>query len=107
MLTLSDLRHRISICREIETSDDCGGYLITFEPFLEVWAEIKPIDSSEMLFYMKKSIETTHKILLRYNDAIKKGQKILFKNRSFTVKSVTTPNEIPDIMEILALELQI
>jgi hypothetical protein len=62
------LNRRIDICKPIQTADSDGGFELTFEVVVSVWANIKPVSAnpfSRWIRGMQVNENPTHTFMIR------------------------------------------
>jgi len=112
--TCSRLRHRMVLQQEVQTSDMAGGYIRSWQDIASLWAEIIPLGGSDSRLNTTASKEifaagqlqsqVSHKILLRYREAVTPAMRLLLEQRVFNIRSVITPFEKKEHLELLVQE---
>ncbi len=102
--TSSRLRHRLTLQQEDTTEDGAGGYARSWQDIADVWAEIIPLSGKELLFAGQLQAEVTHRILIRYRDAVHAGQRLVFDGRVFNIHAVMNIRENDDLLELTVAE---
>lgn len=67
----SKAKHRITIQKPTESTDIYGGRTVTWADVGTFWAEINPISSREVYVQQTTQSRTTHKMIIRYQAALK------------------------------------
>jgi SPP1 family predicted phage head-tail adaptor len=101
------LRHRIDIQVQTPTNDGMGGQSLSWASvsgMSTVPASVWPLSSNERLESMKKELEVTHKIRIRYRSGITSKNRIVFGSRVFDIISFLNVSEKNRYIDILALE---
>jgi len=101
------LRHKISIQEQTDTSDGMGGFSTSWSDITgmeSVQAAIWPLSSKESLDSMKLELSVTHKIRIRYRSGITAKNRIAFGARIFNIISLTNHDERDISWDILATE---
>ena len=83
-----NLRHRVSIQRQAETTDGMGGFSLIWSAISgmsAVPAAIWPLSSKEQLDSMKLESVATHRIRIRYRSGITSKDRIVFGSRVFNI----------------------
>jgi SPP1 family predicted phage head-tail adaptor len=99
----SRLRQKLTLQKEIQTSDTAGGYTRTWEDVADVWAEIEPIAAREKFIAMQMESEITHRMHLRARTGVDASQRLSGDGRVFYIRSVT-PIERNSLLELLVEE---
>ena len=101
-----DLRHRIIIQPNTNTSDGMGGMTTTYpeKDWIRVWAAIWPVSATEQLATMKEIMIISHRIRIRYRSGIKPRWRIRFSDRYFNIVSIINPNEKNELLDLMCKE---
>jgi SPP1 family predicted phage head-tail adaptor len=100
------LTHLIEIQSPVETTDDAGGPIPTWDestPFAQLYASIQPLRGREILALGPEAV-TTHKITTRHCAGITTDMRIKFGERYFAIESVINVDEADVMLEIMAFE---
>jgi len=89
----SKARNRITIQSPSDSGDSYGGRTASFSTQSTVWAQITPVSSREMFGQGAIQSKVTHKILIRYQAALKdvktsSDYRISFDGRFFGVLGI-------------------
>ena len=104
-MRVGELRHRVSIQTQVETSDGMGGSVISWsDVYNDVPAAIWPLSANERLDSMKLELQTTHKIRIRYLSGLTADNRIVFGSRTFNIISIINADERNRQLDILATE---
>ena len=107
MIRSGNLRHRIDIQEQTETSDGMGGSSLSWASVSgmdSVPAAIWPTSSKERLDAMKQELQVTHKIRIRYRAGLTSKNRIVFGSRVFNIISIINADEKGRQIDILAIE---
>ena len=88
MIRAGNLRHRVSIQVQTDTTDGMGGFSLAWAAITgmaSVPAAIWPLSSKEQLDAMKLESVATHKIRIRYRSGITPKNRIVFGSRTFNI----------------------
>ena len=100
----SRLRHRITVEEPVYTADTGGGYSIAWNLKTDLWAEIttKKADAN----FAEDKIQKTERIIatIRYRDDITNKMRLKYEGSVFAIKNIINPNELDEILEIIADE---
>jgi SPP1 family predicted phage head-tail adaptor len=102
--TCSRLRQRVTLQEETQTSDGAGGYVRGWQDIADLWAEIISLNGKEKLFAGQLQSQVSHKILLRYRNDVRAGQRLLLENRAFNIRYLFNVDEQNETIELLAEE---
>lgn len=102
------LRYRILIEKEVEISDNAGGYSASWISVANIWAAIKPVSnrvfSSENNFAMQLENSSSFVFTIRYLEGINSKMRISYNGRLFNIKRVVNVDEESAWIEFLAVE---
>lgn len=65
-----ELRHRVTIQRRIDTTNDRGGPVETYEDWFESWAEVRDLTPREQFQAQQVGAEITKKVRIRYRPGL-------------------------------------
>ena len=102
-----NLRHKIAIQEQTDTSDGMGGFSLSWSNvsgMATVPAAIWPLKSKERLDAMKQELQTTHKIRNRYRSGITSKMRAVFVSKTFNIISLINVYEKNKILDMLCLE---
>lgn len=85
--------HRITLQKSVQTTDNFGDTITTYENISSVWAIIKPNNIEQNFARLKADVETTHIITIKYFKEASQCKRILYKSRIFNVLTTMCPNE--------------
>jgi SPP1 family predicted phage head-tail adaptor len=88
-----DLRHRITIEQVIETTDANGTITEEWITFATRWASVEPLEGRELFEAHQVNAEVSHRIRLWWLHGVIPKMRMKFRNRIFTIDSVTNPAE--------------
>lgn len=109
----SRLRHRLVLQQEVLTPDESGGFTRSWQDVAALWAEIVPLGGSdsrnigatkETFAAGQMQAQVSHRILLRYREAVTPAMRLLFDGRMFNIRSVISPAEGREHLELLVQE---
>jgi len=87
-LRAGNLRHRVAIQEQADTTDGMGGFSVVWSDVSgmgSVPAAIWPLSSKEQLDAMKLESVATNKIRIRYRAGITSKNRIVFGSRVFNI----------------------
>jgi len=92
-MKIGKLRNKITIQKPIETTNDEGEIIQTWEEFATVWAEINPLIGREYWASKQTTSEVTGKIRIRYIAGITPKMRVKFGERIFNIEGLINPDE--------------
>jgi len=92
-VAIGDLRNRVAIERAVRTSDGGGGFAVTWELVVEVWAAIIARGAGEALELDRVAGTATHDIWIRYRTGILPEMRMRMGGREFDIRGVIDPDE--------------
>jgi SPP1 family predicted phage head-tail adaptor len=101
------LNKRIIIQFKTTISDGFGGYNEVWNDLKTLWAEIKPISSTDTFEANKIEEKISHIITIRYYSLLTTQCRIRYCERIFNIIGIINPLESNDIMKIEAEEMLI
>lgn len=99
-----DLRHKITIQSPTETSDGMGGMTTTWSTFKTVRAAIWPLKGAEYIATMQTTSEISHKVRIRYLEALTPKHRIKWGDRYFDIEAIINPDERNIYFEMMCKE---
>lgn len=102
--TTSRLRHKMSLQDEIKTPDGAGGFTRSWKTVADIWAEITPLSGRETFFASRLQSAVSHKIAIRYRKGISAGQRLVYDNRLFNIRSISNEQANNEVIELLVEE---
>jgi len=95
---------QLSIENLVKIPDECGGFIKQYVIDGAVWAHLCPENTSLRIFGEQELQETSHKILMRFRNGIKRGTRFLTGSRKFEVVSVRDVDESRRYLECMVIE---
>ena len=93
VVEIRELNQRITIQREVRTSDGQGGFSVAWEDVPPVvWAKIKPKKAREGYTTDQLKEISDHEITIRYRGDVTAEMRILWGNRTFQIKGKLRPD---------------
>jgi len=86
-------RHYITIQQPVETIDDVGQTVTSWEDYKTVWAQIQPLKGREYWQSQQVNAEVTHRITIRYLEGINSKMRVKFGDRYFEIEPPINPDE--------------
>lgn len=101
--SIGQMKHLITILKQIRISDDQGGYKEMWQNAGIVWASIEPVSGKEYYEAMQLTNDITHKVRMRYT-SITPHNRIKYNNRIFEIIAVIDINMEHKELEVLCRE---
>lgn len=102
-VSISEMRHRVTILRPGKTTDSEGNIITTALPEqFTVWAKVLPAASKISDGYMERVNEVSYKIVIRYRSDISVEDKVLWEGK--TLVQTAPPYLMDGIKKYLVLE---
>lgn len=100
-----DLRHRITIQQLIETRNELGEVVQSWQDFATVWAAIEPLRGREYFDSQQINAEVTTRIRIRYRPGIKPKMRAVYGTRIFDIQSVIDIEERHQEIHLMCKEV--
>lgn len=101
---LGNLKSKISIMRNANVSDGCGGYMDEWNPIKECRASIKPLRANEVYKAQQIQQETTHNIIIRYFEGLQNSDIIKHKEKKYEISSIINVDNESKFYELICVE---
>ena len=98
------LRHWVTFQEPVETQNDYGEPVTTWQGVLSCRASIEPLSAREFFAAQQTKADVTHKVRLRYVAGIVPTMRLLFGSRVFHCSSVLNRDERGIELELLCKE---
>lgn len=99
------LRHRIELHSAASARDSYGQPVETFTKYADAWASIVPMTGREQVQNEQVKGDLTHKVLIRYNAAVNRTDRVIFGIRTLEIVYVINIEERGRYMELQCKEL--
>lgn len=73
--------------------DDIGGYSENWQEVGLIWGQIRRLTSSSRFLAQRWHPETTHRIIVRFNETIRAGMRLRKDNRIFYIDAIQDADE--------------
>ena len=84
-VSMSELRHRITILRPVMDTDDEGNILSSsVQAFAQAWALVLPFAAKISDGYAEKVQEVDHRVVIRYRADVRVTDRIRWGNKTLT-----------------------
>ena len=84
------LRHLVSLEKYVETFDEFGEPVKTYQEFMKAWAEIRPLLGQEHFNEKEYHSEQTHRIQVRYRPGMEQTMRFVYRGRKFELVGPTS-----------------
>ena len=105
-MNIGDMRHRITILKPVNATDDNGFETETYENFKTVWASISNLHGREYFEAATSNAEKTVKFTIRYIDGIDNSMRISFGGKQYEITFIDNIKYENRFIEIRALEVE-
>ena len=99
-------KKRVTIQNVTRVQDGQGGYTETWADTATVWCSIEPVKAYERYQSMQLAAPVSHKVVMRYTDAVTSTSRLTFGDRVFNVKEVINRNEVGRFIDIRSIEIE-
>lgn len=101
---IGKLKKRATLRYYTTVSDGMGGSLATWQDGAQIWCDVTPLSANEILQFGAVNSTITHKVVMRFNNAVTHENKLMLDGRIFSIGSVINAGEEGYITELLAYE---
>ena len=102
---IGDLRHRITLQKQVITINENGFEVKTWQDYRTVWAAASNLHGREYYAAAAVQAENTVKFTIRYLEGLGTTMRILFQGRQYNIISIDNIKYQNRYMEIKALEM--
>lgn len=100
------MNRRVTIQTATRSAPDGGGGFVPGEPTeKETWAKVEPLEGDEQIQAMQTGMKRPHRFTVRYRPDLLPTSGVVYKGRTFDVKSVVDTAESHEELVILADEV--
>lgn len=93
-MRVGKMRRQITIQSVTSVSDGMGGTTDTpVDVATNIWAEVEPLEGSELLRAQQTGMQRPHTFTIRYRPDVRGSQTVLYASRTFDIKSIQDPEE--------------
>jgi len=103
-MRIGDLSRRIELQSPVETSDNMGGFTVSWNSEGIVWAAVWPVSATERIQANAPTMVISHRIRIRYRSDIKPDWRLKFGNRYLSVVSIVNANESDRQLDLMCRE---
>jgi SPP1 family predicted phage head-tail adaptor len=99
------MRERVTIKSPTEVRSRSGETTLNWDTSLAtVWASVEGLSSRDILQAQQANVIATHRIRIRHRDDVTHTHRIIWRNRTMEIASVTERSH-REVLELLAREL--
>lgn len=98
------LRTELVLQSATESADGCGGFVVTWNSIAIVWASIEATSPRAERFAGREIEEASHRIVLRFRDDIRRGQRLIRSNTNYLIQFVSDLDGTGRYLSCLVLE---
>lgn len=91
-MKIGELRHRITLQKQINVQNDYGATVTQWQTVATVWAEIKPISGREYFSAQQVQSEITTQIWIRYRNDVVPTMRVAHNGKYYEIISVLNHN---------------
>ena len=99
------LNKRVNICTKENIADGLGGFGEGYRTLNTVWANIRPVGGKEYAESKSLQAEITHKITMRYTEAVNRTHTLMQGNRKFEIQYIININDEYKYIQLHVLEV--
>ena len=104
MIHSGRLRHRVTIQQQSISRDSHGQKIMSWTDYKTVYAAVEPLQGREFFSSDAINSEVTTRIRIRWTSGIDTTMRVSFDSRIYNIKSVITPKEIHEEMQLMCKE---
>ena len=105
MVTIGQLRHRVTLQQPSIAGDGMGGGARTWTDVATVWASVEPLRGSSFWQAQQTQTKTTHVITIRYRPGVTTDYRVAFAGRHFSIDVIQNPSEANRYLLLYCTEL--
>jgi SPP1 family predicted phage head-tail adaptor len=104
-VNIGKMRERVTIKSPTEVRSRSGETKLDWDTTLAtVWASVEGLSSRDIMQAQQANVIATHRIRIRHRDDVTHTHRIVWRNRTMEIASVTDRME-RQVLEVLAREL--
>lgn len=105
MIDIGKMKERVTIKSPREVRSRSGETTLNWgRTIATVWASVDGLSSRDIIQAQQANVVATHRIRIRFRDDVKHTHRVIWRNRTMEVASVTERND-RQVLELLAREL--
>jgi SPP1 family predicted phage head-tail adaptor len=103
-LDIGKMRERVTIQSPSEVRGRSGQTTLEWSNLVAVWASVEGLSSRDIMQAQQANVMATHRIRIRHRDDVTHTHRIVWRNRTMEIASVTDRMG-REVLEVLAREL--
>ena len=105
MIDIGKMKERVTIKSPREVRSRSGETTLNWDTTVAtVWASVDGLSSRDIIQAQQANVVATHKIRIRFRDDVSHTHRIIWRDRTMEIASVTERND-RHVLELLAREL--
>lgn len=104
-MNIGKLRHRITIQKQVNETNDYGAVVTKWRTLATVWADVRPISGREYFSAQQVQSEITTQIWLRHLDGVLPTMRVKFGSRTLEIVSVLNTQERNISLQLMCKEI--
>lgn len=105
MLRAGRMRERVLFQSPTKTRSPSGEAKLSWSDITTVWASVDGMSSRDIMQAQQANVMATHKIIIRYRSDVDHTSRLVWRDRTMEIASVTDRNN-REYCEILAREVK-
>ncbi len=98
---IGEMRERITLQRQITTTDELGGQITTWQDVGTYWAKVEEVKADLRIIAERGEMKRTFKITTWYIP-VTKSDRIIYKDMPLKIVAVRIPDSYGQFIEIIA-----
>jgi len=103
-LDIGKMRERVTIQSPSEVRGRSGQTTLEWSNLATVWASVEGLSSRDIMQAQQANVMATHRIRIRHRDDVTHTHRIVWRNRTMEIASVTDRMG-REVLEVLAREV--
>ena len=103
-LDIGKMRERVTIQSPSEVRGRSGQTTLQWSNLATVWASVEGLSSRDIMQAQQANVMATHRIRIRHRDDVTHTHRIVWRNRTMEIASVTD-RMAREVLEVLAREV--
>jgi SPP1 family predicted phage head-tail adaptor len=103
-LDIGKMRERVTIQSPSEVRGRSGQTTLQWSNLATVWASVEGLSSRDIMQAQQANVMATHRIRIRHRDDVTHTHRIVWRNRTMEIASVTDRMG-REVLEVLAREV--
>jgi SPP1 family predicted phage head-tail adaptor len=105
MMRAGDLRHRVTIQLPVESQNDFGEVITTWQDYKTVWAVVLPLTGREYFASRQVNAEVTVQIQMRYIPGITPKMRVVEGSKVYEIEAVMDVEGKKKELQLLCTEV--